>query len=133
MLANADIWSREHNIAREDANTLTVAEFREKYELPCIPVVLTNVVNTWPAWKLGLWTPGTLRMTFAELQRHMADRVNKAADAKEAQELQEAAARVAPGACERTLYACGVTEMSIEKYLTYAERVQHEDSPLCKH
>lgn len=44
-------------IARERAETLSVAAFRERYATPGVPVVLEGAASAWPAMK---WSPKTL-------------------------------------------------------------------------
>jgi hypothetical protein len=50
-----DLWQSERNIDRVDINTISNDEFQEKYNIPGKPVVLTNVVQNWPAVKDGGW------------------------------------------------------------------------------
>jgi len=42
-------WDFVDNVDRVDARTITKEEFVEKFEKPLIPVVLTNVTDTWAA------------------------------------------------------------------------------------
>ena len=37
------------HIAHEHVDDLTVEDFIEKYERPCIPVVISGIVDRWPA------------------------------------------------------------------------------------
>ena len=41
-------------VPRIDSRTLTCEEFRSKYELPRIPIVLTHAMDEWPTMKK--WT-----------------------------------------------------------------------------
>lgn len=41
-------------LPRIDSRTLSPQEFRNKYELPRIPIILTHVMDDWPAMKK--WT-----------------------------------------------------------------------------
>lgn len=134
ILSNVHKWNREYNIAREDARTLTLEDFQNKYELPCKPVVLTNIVNQWPVWKYGLWTKNVLRMTIPEIQQHLqnsCDNIASSSTTAHASTTASSTAGVVEGECGETKYACGAVDMTINNYLTYAERVMHEDSPLC--
>jgi hypothetical protein len=36
-------------IQRVDFNKISVEEFRERFEKPGIPVIITNMINNWPA------------------------------------------------------------------------------------
>ena len=63
ILANSAAWDGEYNIERVDARTITVEQFRERYELPGKPVVLTGVVQEWPAFKDSKWTVDALTTT----------------------------------------------------------------------
>ncbi|KAI6175717.1 JmjC domain-containing protein [Aphelenchoides bicaudatus] len=46
---NFNINSSPDTIQRVDCSTLTLEEFRERYEKPGIPVILTNVTKNWAA------------------------------------------------------------------------------------
>eukprot|EP01061_Rhynchopus_euleeides_P041756 TRINITY_DN73001_c0_g1_i1.p1 TRINITY_DN73001_c0_g1~~TRINITY_DN73001_c0_g1_i1.p1 ORF type:complete len:500 (+),score=192.90 TRINITY_DN73001_c0_g1_i1:47-1501(+) len=48
-------WTKCDNIARVSAKTLSKEEFVEQYEKPGIPVVLTDLVTEWDAFKLWDW------------------------------------------------------------------------------
>ncbi len=150
VLANEDLWSGEYNIAREDGRVLTIEQFIERYATPCKPVVITNVVDTWPVWTQGLWTSEQLRKGSSEGSAS----ANASADEKTTtstpsmdgeDDLESIKAalisgnlnstilkpgQTIPGTCGSTEYACGIVDMTIDKYLTYAERVTHEESPL---
>jgi hypothetical protein len=49
-------WLGERNIDRRDASELDLATFRREYERKGKPVVITGLVNKWPAWIKQLWT-----------------------------------------------------------------------------
>ena len=44
-----DAWLEEENVDRR--HDLSLEEFRETYEIPNIPVIITDVVTKWPAYK----------------------------------------------------------------------------------
>lgn len=44
-----DAWLEEENVDRR--HDLSLEEFRDKYEVPNIPVIITDVVAKWPAYK----------------------------------------------------------------------------------
>lgn len=57
MCSAADIdprWLTTDTCARRDASTLSVADFKREFEVPNRPVVITGVVNKWPAF--GKWS-----------------------------------------------------------------------------
>ncbi|OQR96208.1 histone arginine demethylase [Achlya hypogyna] len=51
-------------IPRVDGTTLSVADFKEQFEAPNLPVILSNVVSSWPA--MDLWTDEYLYETCGE-------------------------------------------------------------------
>eukprot|EP00050_Salpingoeca_kvevrii_P013581 m.29581 g.29581 ORF g.29581 m.29581 type:complete len:509 (-) comp5111_c0_seq2:77-1603(-) len=53
-------WTAVNNIERR--SNLSLAEFIEQYEKPNKPVVITDVVTSWPAF--GKWSPASLRERF---------------------------------------------------------------------
>ncbi|KAL1915108.1 uncharacterized protein VTP21DRAFT_7589 [Calcarisporiella thermophila] len=56
----------EHGIERR-AN-LSLEEFREKYELPNKPVILTDVVPQWPAFQNSSWTKSSLLTRYGDIK-----------------------------------------------------------------
>ncbi|RHY87281.1 hypothetical protein DYB35_009556 [Aphanomyces astaci] len=53
-LLSAASMLKSNTIPRVDGATLSVADFKATYEQPNLPVIMTNVVTTWPA--LSHWT-----------------------------------------------------------------------------
>lgn len=52
-------WHAGHDsIPRVSARELTVAQFIERFEVPNVPCIITDLVTGWPAY--GGWTPATL-------------------------------------------------------------------------
>ena len=50
-----------HSVTRVDARSLSVAEFASRFEAARSPVILTNIVSSWPA---AAWTEESLRGRF---------------------------------------------------------------------
>lgn len=63
-------WCIRQNIRREDALTLSQSRFREQYEEPGRPVVITGVVNTWDAYRK--WSPDALVAKYKDTKFHVA-------------------------------------------------------------
>jgi len=53
-------------VARVDAAELTPEAFKEKYLRPCRPVIVSNALNEWPAFKR--WTPQFFAEEFGDIE-----------------------------------------------------------------
>jgi hypothetical protein len=57
-------WSRHQSITRLSSAELSVADFASRFEAPGVPVILTGVVNSWPAF--SKWSESQLRARFGD-------------------------------------------------------------------
>ncbi|KAL6048425.1 Histone lysine demethylase JMJD6b [Balamuthia mandrillaris] len=55
-------------VERRSARTLSVSEFLENYARQNRPVILTDLVTSWPSWRDKSWTPEALLRRFASRQ-----------------------------------------------------------------
>jgi hypothetical protein len=61
IMANRRQWEdQESGVERVDARTLTVEEFRARFERCGKPVVVENAVSAWPLWQDDRWAPDAL-------------------------------------------------------------------------
>jgi Cupin-like domain len=61
-------WLDVENVTRVDAADLSTAAFRDRFERPGVPVVITGVVDKWDASKEGKWTRADFATRFGDVE-----------------------------------------------------------------
>lgn len=72
-IANAGVskqWLKFDNLQRRSADQLSVDEFVRDFEQPNVPLVITDLVTTWPAY--AKWTPAHLCEQYGHIPFHAA-------------------------------------------------------------